>query len=186
MKKPLIMAAMALFAACGSNAPAPSPDSTMTKKDSSMAMSPIQSPYPVMYSSSFEMDGPKNAESVLALWKAYDNGNVVAVKDLIADTIEVHLADGLVMRAGRDTIVGMIQSARNTLTAAVDEVDAVMAVKSKDKDEHWALIWGMEKDTHKDGKVDSVYLQETWRFNKDGKADLLYQFNAKSMPAKKK
>lgn len=148
-------------------------------------MKAIQSPYPVMYSSSFEIDGPKNAESVLALWKAYDNGDLSAAKDLIADTMEVHLASGLVKRTTRDSIIAMIQGARNALTAAVDEVDAVMAVKSKDKDEHWALIWGMEKDTHKDGKVDSVYLQETWRFNAGGKADLLYQYNAKPAPAKK-
>jgi hypothetical protein len=43
----------------------------------------------------------------------------------------------------------------------------------------------MEKDINKKGKVDSFYLQETWRFNKDGKADLLYQFKAAGAPPKK-
>jgi hypothetical protein len=60
-----------------------------------------------------------------------------------------------------------------------------MAVKSKDKDENWALIWGMEKDTNKKGKVDSFYLQETWRFNKVGQADLFYQFKSAAVPPKK-
>ena len=187
MKMPLIVAAMALLAACNNSAIAPSADSTTVKMmDTSMAVKPIQSPYPVLYSSNFVMDGPKNAESLLALWKAYDKGDLSAAKDLIADTLEAHLASGITIRASRDSIIASIQALRNTLTAAVDEVHAIMAVKSTDKNEHWALIWGMEKDTHKNGKVDSVDLQETWRFNQDGKADLFYQYSAKSAPPAKK
>jgi hypothetical protein len=55
-------------------------------------------------------------------------------------------------------------------------VDAIMAVKSTEKNENWALAWGMEKNTDKKGKIDSSYIQETWRFNKAGKADLMYQY----------
>jgi hypothetical protein len=72
------------------------------------------------------------------------------------------------------------------LSSAVDVVNAIMAVKSTDKNEHWVLIWGMEKDTHKNGKTDSVELQETWRFNAAGKADLLYQFAEQPARAMKK
>jgi hypothetical protein len=61
----------------------------------------------------------------------------------------------------------------------------VMAVKSTDKNEDWVLIWGMETDTHKNGKIDSVNLQETWRINKDGKADLLMQYMRPAAPPKK-
>jgi hypothetical protein len=61
-----------------------------------------------------------------------------------------------------------------------------MAVKSTDKNEHWVLIWGREIDTHKDGKVDSTELQETWMFDQNGKAALLYQFAAASVPPMKK
>jgi hypothetical protein len=85
----------------------------------------------------------------------------------------------------RDSIIAAMQSVRNSFSAAVERVNAIMAVKSTDKNEHWALIWGMEKDTHKNGKVDSVYLQETWRFNQDGKADLLYQFSQAAAPMQK-
>ena len=186
MKLPLIVASLALLAACNNSGSASSADSATVKMDSSVAVKPIQSPYPVLYSSEFVMDGPKNAESLLALWKAYDKGDLSAAKDLIADTLEAHLASGITIRASRDSIIASIQALRNTLTAAVDEVHAIMAVKSRDKNEHWALIWGMEKDTHKNGKVDSVDLQETWRFNQDGKADLFYQYSAKSAPPAKK
>jgi len=128
------------------------------------------------------MDEPKNAETILALWKAYDAGNLASVKDLFADSVEVYLANGMMMHSSRDSIIAGIQGFRNTMSAVTDQVNAVMAVKSTDKNEHWVLIWGMEKDTHKNGKVDSVQLQETWRFDNNGKANLLYQFAEK--PAK--
>ena len=135
-----------------------------------------------MYSSKFVMDDPKNAESLLAIWKSYDNGNLSTAKDLFADTIEAQMGDGSTMRAARDTMLATEQAFRNTFKSAVDRVDAIMAVKSTDKNEHWALIWGMETDTYKNGKVDSTYLQETWRFNKDGKADLIMQCKRPAAP----
>lgn len=174
---------MALFAACDGTAPASTTDSARIIPDSTAMMRPIQSPYPIMYSSSFAMDNPRNAETVLAFWKAYDNGNISASRDAFADTFDVHLSGGLTMRSSRDSTVSAVQAFRNSLSSAVDEVNAIMAVKSTDKNEHWVLIWGMEKDTHKNGKIDSVYLQETWRFNTAGKADLMYQFA--QQPAKR-
>jgi len=186
MKKPLILAVMAFLAACDGTAPATTTDSTRTKTDSTAMMRPIQSPYPISYSSSFAMDDPKNAETVLALWKSYDAGNLSSTRDDFADTLEVHLADGMTMRLSRDSTVAAVQSMRSSLSSAVDVVNAIMAVKSTDKNEHWVLIWGMEKDTHKNGKTDSVFLQETWRFNAAGKADLLYQFAQQTAPPKKK
>ena len=170
---------VAVLAGCGGNATAPVADSTKVKTDSAVVMRPINSPYPVLYSSSFTMDEPKNAETILALWKAYDNGNLSAARDLLADTVEVYLANGMKMRTSRDSTIAGIQGFRNMMTAVVDQVNAVMAVKSVDKNEHWVLVWGMEKDTHKNGKVDSVQLQETWRLDANGKANLLYQFAEK-------
>jgi hypothetical protein len=177
MKKLLTLAVLASFAACNSsNPPAASTDGAKITTDSTTMVKDIKSPYSILYSSKFAMDDPKNAETVLALWKAYDNGDVMSTKEMFADTVDVYLADGFTKHAARDTILANIQALRNTYSAAVDVVNAVMAVKSTDKNEHWALIWGMEKDTHKNGNTDSTYLQETWRFNDQGKANLLYQF----------
>ena len=103
---------------------------------------------------------------------------------MFADSVEIHLADGSMMKGLRDSIIAAGQQFRTSLGTAVSSVDAVMAVRSTDKNENWACIWGMEKNT-KAGKVDSFYLQETWRLNKDGKADLMYQFRANSAPPKK-
>ena len=182
MKKLLTLAAMAILAACNSNSPASTTDLAASKPDSSAMAKTIQSPYEISYSSKFVMDEPKNAETLLAIWKAYDNGDLSVSKDLFADTVEAQLGDGSRMRTSRDTMLVAVQAMRNSFKSAVDRVAAVMAVKSTDKNEHWVLIWGTETDTYKNGKVDSTELQETWRFNKDGKANFVLQYKKPAMP----
>jgi len=183
MKKVLLLATMAVLAACNSNTPAATNDTAKPSADSAVAE--IQSPYTIDYSSKFVMDHPKNAEAVLRLWKDWDAGTLMASKDLFADSISLNMGDGSSMHGKRDSLLAGMQEFRNTFASAVSTVNAVMAVKSTDKDENWALIWGKEIDTDKKGKVDSFYLQETWRFNKEGKINLIYQFRAPAAPPKK-
>jgi hypothetical protein len=186
MKKIWVLATIVLFAACNSSTEPAKVDSMKSASDSTTTMRDINSPYPIGYSSKFVMDDPKNAETLLTLWKDWDNGNLSAHKDMFADSVELHFSDGSMMHSSRDSVIAAAQGFRNSFASSVARVDAIMAVKSTDKNENWALIWGMEKNTDKKGKVDSSYLQETWRFNKDGKADLFYQFRAAGAPPKKK
>lgn len=186
MKKFFVFSAVVILAACNSN------ESTKTDATADSAktvaaetMPGIKSPYPIGYSSDFEKDDPKNAETLLALWKAWDNGDLAAAKDMFADSVELHFSNGSSMHSTRDSVLAEAQKFRNTFASAVSSVDAVMASRSVDKNQHWALIWGKEVDTDKKGKLDSSYLQETWRFNKDGKADLMFQYRQAAPPQKK-
>lgn len=181
MKKILIVASVVLFAACNSKK---TDKEEPAKTSGEQTGQVINSPYPVMYSSNFTMGDPKHAEAILTLWKDWDAGNLSAHKELFADSLELHFADGSMLHASRDTVLAGGQAYRNTFESSVSEVHAVMATKSVDKDQSWALIWGKEIDKDKQGKVDSFYLQETWRFNKQGKADLMYQFKAAGAPPK--
>ena len=187
MKKIFVFAVAALFAACNSSDTAKNETAKTepAKSEAEPMAKEISSPFPVNYSSKFVMDDPKNAETLLTLWKDWDNGDLSAHKDMYADSMEMHFADGSMMHTSKENAMAAAQSMRNSLASSVARVDAIMAAKSTDKDEHWALIWGMEKDTDKKGKVDSFYLQETWRFTKDGKADMFYQFKAAGAPPKK-
>jgi hypothetical protein len=181
MKKILIVASVVLFAACNSKK---TEKDEPAKTGSEQTGQTINSPFPVMYSSNFALGDPKNAETILTLWKDWDGGNLSAHKDMFADSVEMHFADGSMMHSSRDSVIAGAQAYRNTFESSVSEVHAVMATKSVDKDENWALVWGKEIDTDKKGKVDSFYLQETWRFNKDGKANLMYQFRASATAPK--
>src|SRR5437762_9292134 len=190
MKKILIVASVAVFASCNSSNDKAKVESMGTGADSASAttsttMGDISSPYAIGYSSKFAMGDPKNAEAILTLWKDWDNGDLAAHKDMFADSVELHFADGSMLHSTRDSVIAAAQKFRSTLASSVSSVDAVTAMKSTDKNENWALIWGKEVDTDKKGKIDSFYLQETWRFNKDGKTDLLYQFRAAGAPPKK-
>src|SRR5258706_11786948 len=126
MKKILTVAAWALFAACNTNAPASTTEAPKTSPDSGSMAKTIQSPYPISYSSKFTMDDPKNAESLLVIWKAYDNGDLSVSKDSFADTVEAALADGSVTRSSRDSMLAGIQSFRNSFKTAFDRVSAIM------------------------------------------------------------
>jgi hypothetical protein len=187
MKKILVLASIAMLAACNSGEPAKT-DSMQTSADSTSpasAMKTISSPYQIFYSSEFAMDEPKNAETLLALWKAWDGGDLSAHKDLFADSVEMHFADGTIIHSSRDSVVAMAQKVRDMIASSVSSVNVVMAVKSIDQNSNWAAIWGKEVDTYKNGKIDSANLQETWRFNKDGKADLMFQYKQAAAPPKK-
>jgi hypothetical protein len=69
-------------------------------------------------------------------------------------------------------------------SALVSRVDAVMSLKSTDKNEDWVGVWGTEIHTETNKKPDSVRLHETWRFNKDGKIDYMQQY-VQPFPSKK-
>ncbi|MES1220009.1 MAG: hypothetical protein ABUT20_31190 [Bacteroidota bacterium] len=182
MKKLLIVMAIAAItlAACNSNKEEAKP----VASTETTSMADVTYPYPISYSSKFELADPKYGQIILGLWKDWDNGTLSNSKDAFADSVEMHFADGSMMHSVRDSVLAAGQMYRDMYTKAVSEVNAVTALRSMDKDENWALVWGKEVDTDKKGKVDSFYLQETWRFNKAGKVDLLYQYKAAGTPPK--
>jgi hypothetical protein len=138
--------------------------------------------YSPTYSTSFEMGDAKHAEAVLTLWKDWDNGNLEPSKMLFADSIQFYISDGSVIAGPRDSAIANAQNFRNMFSSVKSTVHAVFPVKSTDKNEDWVCIWGTEVNTDKKGKTDSVHVQETWRFNKDGKIDLLNQHGRVAKP----
>jgi hypothetical protein len=127
------------------------------------------------YSASFEMDSPTNSETVLALWKEWKDGNLSNSRSHFADSLSLFLADGTSMSGPTDSIMKNMQNYRSSFKSMDVIVDAIFAVKSTDKDEDWVCVWGVEMPTDMKGKRDTISLQETWRFNKAGKVDLMFQ-----------
>lgn len=179
MKKVFLFGfALAVLAACNSKE-----SGNTTGGDSPVTpAAEIKSPYEIGYSSKFTMGDPRNAESVLALWKSWEGGDLSTSKDLFADSVEIYLADGSKIAGPRDSVLAGAQQFRSSLSSSVPSVDVIFAARSTDKNEEWALVWGKEVNTSKDGKVDSVYLHEAWRFNKDGKTDRMFQYAVPGTP----
>jgi hypothetical protein len=175
MRKVYLFFIAASFAACNNSGE--TKVEGMSATTDSSAKEEIAYPYTATYSSKFEIGDAKNSKMVLDLWKAWDNGDINKMKEMMADTVEVHFANGMTERGSRDSVMAHAQGFRTTLDSVSSKVDAFIPVNSTDKNEKWVCIWGMETDKDKKGKIDSVNLQETWRINKDGKFDYLLQYN---------
>ena len=185
MKKILFFSMVAALAACNSGQDKAQVESMSVSDSSKKEAVAVTYPYQIEYSSSFEIGDAQQAQTLLGIWKDWDNGNLANGRDKFADSLEMHFADGSEMKGSRDSIIAASQRYRDMFSHVESSVSAVIPLKSTDKNENWVTVWGKEIDTHKDGKIDSFYLQETWRFNKSGKIDLLFQYMQKSPPAKK-
>lgn len=133
------------------------------------------------YSTSFEMDPATNTETILALWKDWKDGDLSKSRSHFADTLALFLADGSNMAGPTDTILKNMQGYRSSFKGMEVGLDAAFATKSTDKNENWVTIWGTEVQTDMNGKVDSISVQEIWRFNKTGKVDMMFQYMRKGI-----
>ncbi len=184
MKKLLFLFSLAAFAACNSGsdttvASTSSNDSSVTANDT------ITYQYTADYSAKFEMGDPKNVKTIFALYTDWDNNTVDNSKDKFADSVYIMPSNGDLMTGKRDSIMELSKAFRNTLGTVNTQVHAVVPLKSTDKNEDWVLVWFTEYRTDARGRKDSTQFQETWRLNKEGKADLLYQYEQKNAPPKK-
>jgi hypothetical protein len=132
-------------------------------------------PYTAAYSSQFEMGKPEYAKIVLDAWKDFDDNSWDHVTSALADSVVFILADGTVIK-GKESAMAAIQEYRGSLSSVVSTVQAWITTRSIDKDEYWVSIWGDEVDTKNDGTNQTTHLNEIWRFNKDGKVDLVRQY----------
>lgn len=175
MKKILLLFGMSAFAAC--NSASETKVESMSTKDSSETVSDsVTYEYAADYSSKFEMGNTDHVKTIFALYKDWDNNNLDNSKDKFADSVTLIFGSGDMMAGKRDSIIAQSKAFRNRYATITSQVHAVVPLKSIDKNEDWVLVWFKEYTTDANGKKDSTELQETWRLNKDGKADLLYQY----------
>lgn len=188
MKKVLLLSTTCLFIfSCANNADkttATSSDTTKVAAASSSSTPAVEYPYTATYSSQMEAGDPNNSKKVLDIYKDYDNGNLLAHKDYFADSVAFDFADGSMVMGTRDSILNIAQKGRNNLKSAEDKIITFVSSHAKDKGENWVSVWTKEIDTHKDGKIDSIILNENWMLNKDGKIAYMAQLSAKAAAPK--
>ena len=137
----------------------------------------VAMPMAVTYSSSFEMGDPKYSAMIIqGSWKDWVDNNMDNMKSWIADTIIAFHSDNTAIK-GADSLMAAWKRERAKYSVSSDTIRGVMSVHSTDKNENWVLVWASAYDTRLDGTKDTTEIQETWRINKDGKADVLYQYD---------
>jgi ketosteroid isomerase-like protein len=166
MKKVLILFLIPLcFAACTGN----STDTASATKDSvTVSKDSVTLPYTAAYSSNFVAGKPADVLMVLNNYKAWEQGDMAALKATLADTIEMIFASGTHIRMGVDAAMGEAKKFRDSLSKVQLTLYAWTSNHSVDKNEEWVNVWYKEIDTYKTGKVDSVNYEDDNRL-KDGK-----------------
>lgn len=177
MRNILVLGSFAFF---GCNA-----DTTKEVSSSSSDSTKIDNisyPYTATYSSKFEIGDANQSKIILDIWKNFDNNTLQNLSNSFADTVTLYFSDGQKLHGTREYVIAEIKKFRDQFTSVSSDVHAWIPVKATDKNENWVLVWGRETHTGKDGKKDSVNLQETWLLNKDNKVSLVYQFASKITP----
>jgi hypothetical protein len=175
MKKMLlIFMGTALFSACNDDTKS---TATKTGGDSTAQTSSAALPYTASYSSSFKMGNADYSHMIVqGSWKDWENNTMDNMRSWVADTIIAFQSDNTMLR-GVDSLQARWKRGRAGYTKVIDTLNAVVPIYSTDKNENWVLVWATEITTDTKGKTDTIALMETWRINKDGKADLLYQYD---------
>lgn len=137
----------------------------------------VKMPYTPGYSASFSMGNADYATMVVqGSWKDFADNKLDNMKNWCADTVVAMLSNNMMVK-GIDSLMAIWKAQRANYKVIIDTVDAVMPVYSTDKKENWVLIWARGIGTDMAGKTDTVAIMETWRINKDGKADWLIQYD---------
>jgi len=174
MKK-LIFVSMITFVAFSCNQKSEKAEDTKTVSTAPMALSMTPT-----YSSSFQMGNPDYAAMIVkGSWKDWQDNTMDNMQKWAADSI-VALHSNATITRGVDSLMASWKKSRAEYSAVTDSIDAVIPVYSTDKKENWVLIWVVDYSTDKKGVKDTTAVMETWRINKDGKADLLMQFDRHS------
>ena len=185
MKKILFLFCLTAFVACNSANEA-KVESVSSKDSSEVAADSISYQYSADYSSKFEMGNPKNVKTIFDLYTDWDNNNLDNSKNEFADSVTLIFSNGDMMAGKIDSLTELSKTFRNTLGTVNTKVHAVVPLRSTDKNEDWVLVWFTEYRTDAKGKKDSIQFQETWRLDKDGRADKLYQYEQKNIASAKK
>jgi hypothetical protein len=169
-----MLSTAAMFVACNNEK---KDDVKTTEASSSDSMkAPMQLAFTPAYSSSFEIGKPEYAAMIVqGSWKDWEM-NTMDKKNWLADTIVAFHSDNS-MASGSDSLMARWKRGRAGYTKVIDTIHSVLSVYSTDKKENWVLVWAQEINTDAKGKIDTTELMETWRINKDGKADRLYQYD---------
>ncbi|MES1219620.1 MAG: hypothetical protein ABUT20_29235 [Bacteroidota bacterium] len=167
----LLLTGAALFVACNNEKKTDTPAAETTEAPA------VTLPYTPNYSSSFTIGKAEYSAKILqGSWKDWEMNTMDNMKNWVADTILAFRSDNSIVK-GVDSLQARWKRGRAGYTTVIDTIHSVLSTHSTDKNEDWVLVWAKEINTDTKGKIDTVELMETWRINKDGKADRLYQYD---------
>jgi len=172
MKKILLLLfAAAALSACNTKTNSGT-DSTKTKDTLTYA-------YKATYSSDITVpSNPVNAQKVLQVWKMFETMNIEAMKPYFADSVKYDDASGMHFYGPIEKLLTYAKKDVESLDSMRFDIVMWQSAHVNDKNEDWVNIWSRERRYSKNGKADTILMQENWQV-KGGKIVHFDQYTAK-------
>jgi hypothetical protein len=140
----------------------------------------IKFPYVPSSSINYKIGDSKYAQTVLRIWKDYDNNNLDGDLKFFADSVRIEFANGFLINARKDSMLLMMKRFRSSLISSETSVDTWATLKPIDEEGTWVCVWGVGIDERNDRTKDTTLLNEKWQFNKEDKIAFMKQYTAVS------
>ncbi len=164
MKKSLLLIfSIIVFFGCSSNGPEQEP----AKTDSTAKKELLIYPYTATYSLNWQPGDEKNAVLVLNSIKKYMDGDLKGAFSNFADSITFD-ADEFHFSGTKDSLEKLMTPMRAQSISMSFQPDTWLTAYYPDKQDSWVTVWGVQKWTLQNGKLDSFYIAEDVKV-KDGK-----------------
>ncbi|MFZ9388263.1 MAG: hypothetical protein ACO25B_10305 [Chitinophagaceae bacterium] len=175
MKLTISIALLALFISCGQADKKPE-TGTAAPQGEAMTEKPSENPrgnldYPVLYTE-WEIGNPDHINTVLKMYKDWDENAVIEDYALFADTVTIDMPDGKRAQAPKSQMVGKLQNFRSNYKHTENRILSVYPLHNTQTGVDWVSVMVYNKWTYNDNKKDSLLYNDRWRL-KDGKIDYL-------------
>lgn len=151
MKKNIFICISFAFAVFGCN----------SKEGSKTAESNIQLPYTAAYTTDFTNNvSDSDLLTVLNSYKAWENGDMKALRATMGDSMNVNGADGFKFTGLTDSLMKTWQNNRDSLSSVKITMDVWLKNHAVKDSANFINVWYKEIDTYKTGKVDSANYED--------------------------
>src|SRR6478752_6463425 len=130
--------------------------------------------YPALYSN-WEIGKRDNMNTVLSLYKAWDESSVDNMKNIFADSIILDLPGGRRITSSRDNITDVLIKYRKSFVETSNHVISIYPILNKETNDEWVAALLYNKWSYKDNRRDSSLFQDLWKLQ-NGKIYYMLSF----------
>ena len=118
--------------------------------------------YPALYSN-WEIGKRDNMNTVLSLYKAWDESSVDNIKNLFADSVILDLPAGRRVTSSRDNIADVLIKYRKSFAETSNQVISIYPILNKETNDEWVAALLYNKWSYQDNRKDSSLFQDLWK-----------------------
>lgn len=142
------------------------------------ALTPLT--YSALYSN-WDIGKRDNMNTVLSLYKAWDESSVDNIKNLFADSVILDLPGGRRVTSSRDNITDVLIKYRKSFAETSNQVISIYPLLNKETNDEWVAALLYNKWTYKDNRRDSSLFQDLWKLQ-NGK--IYYMLSLEQSPSR--